>query len=149
MANEKKAPKGPVSMSHTPDGLDLLKIERRIEALETKKADLEGKSKLIPGRSEKLAKVSQELSQLRQSHSSVQEHVRANQYQSEVYNREKIRYEDEAARQKMRDEKREAATQGGTNYRETLRAYVARWKKKLKVSSGTGMTDDDDCDPPQ
>jgi predicted nuclease with TOPRIM domain len=147
MASEKKPPKGAISVTHTPDGLDLLKIEQRIEVLEKKKADLERKSKLVPGRSEQLARVSQELSQLRHDHSSMQEHVRANLYQSKIYENEKALAQRDAARQQMLDEKKEVAAQGRANYREALRTYVASWKKKSKVTSGTAKDNDQGNEP--
>lgn len=146
MANDKRAPSGAVHAAHTPDALDLLKIERRIDLLETEKAKLEAKSKLTPGRTAQLAKINEELGRLAWARISATEHVRANLHQSEIYEREKEVDRRDAARQRMLDEKKEVAAQGGTNYREALRTYIASWKKKSKISAETASRDQG-CEP--
>ena len=137
MSNDKKPPMGAVSGGYNPDALDLLKVERRIDLLEKEKAELEAKSKLTPGRSQKLANVNNELGELGWARVAMTEHVRANPHQSEIYEREAAHAKRDAARQEeaMERQRRETAAQSGQSYRDTLRAYVASWKKRAEPDS--------------
>ena len=129
--------------------LDLLKIERRIASLEKERAALEAKSKLTPGRSGQLKAVDRELGQLRLTHISVQEYVRANPYQSDIYEREKVFAQRDAARQEMLDKKKEIAAQTGGSYKDSLLAYVANWKKRVEAdhAPATSKGKDDEQEP--
>jgi chromosome segregation ATPase len=149
MANDRKPPKGASLDVHTPDALDLLEIERRIERLEQEAAKLEASSKLIPGRSKKLADVNKKLAQLRWVRVSAREQVSANRYQSEIYEREVAAAKLRAAEQKNLDElrRRPESSQSAQGYRAALRAYVANWKAKPKVSAVAGMSHDDGHEP--
>jgi hypothetical protein len=148
MAND-KPPKGASFGAHTPDALDLLEIELRIERLEQEVSVLEASSKLIPGRSKKLAEANMELGKLRWARVSASEQVNANPYQSEIYQREVDAAKLRAAEQKKHDELRQNSEpkQGAQSYRDALRAYAANWKAKPKVAAGAGMSHDDGHEP--
>ncbi|WLB57439.1 hypothetical protein [Bradyrhizobium japonicum] len=147
MTNDTKPPKGAMSFSHAPDAADLLKIEQRIELLEKEKAEIESKSPLVPGRNQKLAEIRKELAKLGWERVSTTEHVQASAYQSEIYQREKaVAKRDQEQQTKLeRKQAQEVARQGAQAYRESLRAYVANWKKKAKAALGMGA--DDESEP--
>lgn len=131
MSNDKKPPVEAVSGGHNPDALDLLKIERRIDMLEREKTELGAKSKLTPGRRGQLAKVSKELLELGWARVVATEHVRANPYQSEIYDREQaVAMRDAKREERHTDRQQKSAQADQRSYVEKYRSYVASWKNK-------------------
>lgn len=146
MAQGKAPPKGSVQAVPAPDALDLLDLEKRIEGLEKSKAEIESKSAIVPGRSKQLDEITRTLHKLRWAYVSAQEHVRVNPAQSEIYEREKDHAKRDTERQRLLEEKMQAADRdGGESYREKFRAYVAKLKNKPK--EGTSLSDGQESEP--
>jgi hypothetical protein len=136
-----------LNLSLKPTGNDLIEIERRIKVLEEEKSRVEAQPSLRPGRNRQLDAISQSLQQLGWAKVVATEHVRADRFQSKVYENQKALQAEAEKAQKVQQPIAGAAPATSASPRGILQQYLAQWKAGKKAEPTSQREKDDGSEP--